>query len=321
VSVPTRASSAGEGPKRGVSDAARDAAIGDMRRRRPRSRVARVSAFVLAALVAYAWGSGAFHFSDLTTERARTNVQRFLNDVRPYPLQGRDWDWTVYGNWLRSVLADSAPRALFSTLALAVAAIVLAGAAAIVLSLAAARNVATPEPFVAGARPPSTVARLAWGALVVLSRFVLIFLRAIPEYIWAFLLLTLLGVGAWPAVLALAIHNAGILGKLYADVAENMEPSAPRALRALGARRSQIAFAAIFPNSLGRYLLYFFYRWETCVREATVLGLLGFVSLGWFIQQARAGARYDDMLHFVLLGSLLILAGDVVSSWVRRFVR
>ncbi len=135
------------------------------------------------------------------------------------------------------------------------------------------------------------------------------------------MLLTLLGVGAWPAVAALAIHNAGILGKLYAEVAENMEPAASRALRALGAQRSQIAWAAIFPHNLGRYLLYFFYRWETCVREATVLGLLGFVSLGWFIQQARAGVRYDEMLHFVLLGSLLILAGDLISSWARKLAR
>lgn len=304
-----------------LTAAQRDALIRDMYRRRPRNRFARVSALALAAVVVYAWASGTFRLGDLTTERARTNVQRFLNDVRPYPLQGRGWDWSVYVDWLRSVLAGSAPRAVFSTLALSVAAIVLAGGAATVLGLAAARNVATPEPFVPGARPPGAGARFVWGALVFLSRFMLIFLRAIPEYIWAFLLLTLLGVGAWPAVIALAIHNAGILGKLYAEVAENMEPSAPRALRALGARRSQIAFAAIFPHNLGRYLLYFFYRWETCVRDATVLGLLGFVSLGWFIQQARAGARYDDMLHFVLLGSILILAGDLVSSWARRFVR
>ncbi len=304
-----------------LPDATRDAAIHELYRRRPRSRFARVSGVVLAALALYAWSSGDFDLRDLVSARSRVNVQRFLNDVRPYPLQGRDWDWGVYGDWLGEVLVGAAPRAVFSTLALSVASIVLAGAAAIALSLVAARTIATPEPFVAGARPPSAAARLAWKTLVNLSRLVLIFLRAIPEYIWAFLLLTLLGVGAWPAVMALAIHNAGILGKLYGEVAENMDPSAPRALRALGASRLQIAWAAIFPHNLGRYLLYFFYRWETCVREATVLGLLGFVSLGWYIQQARAGARYDDMLHFVLLGSLLILVGDLVSSWARRFVR
>jgi len=302
-------------------DAARDAAIADLRRRRPRNRFARVSAGVLVALVVYAWGSGTFHLDYLFTERSQQNVQRFLNDVRPYPLQGRAWSWDVYADWLGSVFAGAAPRAVFSTLALSVAAIVLAGAAAAVIGLVAAQNVATPEPFVAGAHPPSWGSRLAWGALVVLSRLSLIFMRAIPEYVWAFLLLTLLGVGAWPAVVALAIHNAGILGKLYAEIAENMDPAAPRALRALGARRAQIAFIAVFPHNLGRYLLYFFYRWETCMREATVLGLLGFVSLGWYIQQARAGARYDDMVHFVLLGSLLILIGDLVSSWARRFVR
>ena len=67
--------------------------------------------------------------------------------------------------------------------------------------------------------------------------------------------------------------------------------------------------------------MYFFYRWETCVREATVLGLLGFVSLGWYIQQARAGVRYDEMVLFVLLGALLILVGDLVSAAARALIR
>jgi ABC-type phosphate/phosphonate transport system permease subunit len=57
------------------------------------------------------------------------------------------------------------------------------------------------------------------------------------------------------------------------------------------------------------------------VREATVLGLLGFVSLGWYIQQARAGVRYDEMVLFVLLGAGIILVGDFTSAVARALVR
>ena len=78
---------------------------------------------------------------------------------------------------------------------------------------------------------------------------------------------------------------------------------------------------AIVPAGLPRFLLYFFYRWETCVREATVLGMLGMASLGYLILDARAGNRYDEMLFYVLLGVGLVLAGDLVSAAVRRVVR
>jgi phosphonate transport system permease protein len=212
-------------------------------------------------------------------------------------------------------------EAVLATLGFSIAAIVLAGLLSGVASLGAARNLATPEPFLPSAAAPGLLRRWAWRAVVGATRVILIFLRAIPEYVWAFLLLNLLGVGAWPAVLALALHNAGILGKLFGETTENLEPHAPRALRALGASRLQIVLAAVFPLALGRWLLYFFYRWETCVREASVLGLLGFVSLGWYIQQSRAGVRYDEMVLFILLGSALILIGDLVSMTARALIR
>ncbi len=79
-------------------------------------------------------------------------------------------------------------------------------------------------------------------------RLFMIFARAIPEYIWAFLFLAVLGPIAWPLVLALAVHNTGILGRLGAEVVENTESPPLTALRALGATRSQMVFSALFPS-------------------------------------------------------------------------
>ncbi len=288
---------------------------------RPRSRFARLSVFALVALAIYSWASGTFSLGSLFTERAGRNFERFLGELRPHPLAGREWDFGVFWQWLQDSLSGKGAEAVLSTVALSVAAIVLAGLGAALLSLAAARNVATPEPFVPLPRKPGAAACWLWRGVVGITRLMLIFLRAIPEYVWGFLLLALLGPGAWPAVLALALHNTGILGKLFAEAVENVEPATPRAMRALGATRLQIAAVSIFPATLGRFLLYFFYRWETCVREATVLGLLGFISLGWYIQDARARTHYDEMFLFILLGSAIILVGDLLSTLARRRVR
>jgi phosphonate transport system permease protein len=295
--------------------------VDELRRARPRSRFARLSMLALAALAGYAWLAGDLELGRLFSARSVSNLERFLGEIRPHPLWGRKWDWGVAGRWVVDTLEGTGGEAVLSTVALSVASICLAGVLALFVCLAAARNVATPEPFLPAARPPSRLHRFGWRAVVVVTRALLVFARAIPEYIWAFLLLTMFGLGAWPAVLALALHNAGILGKLDAEVVENLEPGTVRALRGVGASRSQIAVTAIFPAALGRFLLYFFYRWETCVREATVLGLLGFVSLGWYIQQARAGVRYDEMVLFVLLGAGIILVGDFTSAVARALVR
>jgi len=299
----------------------RDAEIRALRRARPRSRFLRWSVAALLAITLFAWIDGGFDLGELLTPRSKRNVARFLQEIRPYPLQGRDWDWGVAAAWAGESLDGKWANAIGSTVAMSVAAIVLAALLAGIASLTAARNLACAEPFLPAARRVGVLRAWAWRGVVGLTRLFLIFLRAVPEYVWAFLLLNLMGVGPWPAVAALALHNAGILGKLFAEVTENMEPGVPRALRGLGATRLQIAVSAVFPINLGRYLLYFFYRWETCVREAAVLGLLGFVSLGWYIQQARAAVRYDEMVLFILLGVGIILCGDLLSTLARSAVR
>lgn len=299
----------------------REGAIDRLYRRRPRSRFLRWSLGLLAAILLGSWWLGEFHLDALLSARRLANLSRFLGELRPFPLQDEDFDLAVAFGWARGVMADRGWSAMVTTLAISVAAIVMAGLFGALLSLPAARNFSSPQPFLPSPRPPRWRARLAWWLVVASTRSFLIFARAIPEYVWAFLLLVLFGPTAWPAVLALALHNAGILGKLTAEITENLEPRPLSALRGLGASRSQIALAGLVPSVLNRFLLFFFYRWETCVREATVLGLLGIVSLGYWIQDARARNHYDEMFFLVLLGSVLVLVGDAISSLARELLR
>jgi len=309
--------------------------IESLRRDRPRSRLVRATALALLALAVWAWTSGDIQVGDLLTARRLENLERFLHeDIVPFPMRGKPFELGAYTAWAGDLLASRGLVGSLQTLAISALAIALAGLGAVVLAPFAARNVASHDPFPPPSGPERDPVDLegadrarwrrrrgAWSALSTSARAFLILLRAIPEYVWAFLLLAILGPNAWPAVLALAIHNAGILGKLGAETIENLESAPLRALRGLGAGRAQVTLAAAAPLALPRFLLYFFYRFETCVREATVLGLLGVVSLGYWIQDARGRHYYDEMLFFVALGAGIVLFGDLTSAAVRRYLR
>jgi phosphonate transport system permease protein len=296
-------------------------------RERPRSRLVRWSLVVLLLLVGWAWLGGEIQVSEAFGPQRMANLERFLSvDIQPYDLRDRPFDFGEHVAWCWHLATDRGFSGALATLSISILAITLAGLGAACLMLFAARNVASREPFEAWIRADGETARprsqgASWKLVSSLVRALLIFLRAIPEYMWAFLLLAMLGPSAWPAVLALAIHNSGILGKLGAETIENLDPRALRVLREHGATRAQVAVAAILPLSLSRFLLYFFYRFETCVREATVLGMLGVASLGYWIQDSRTRQFYDEMLFFVALGAAIVLGADLVSMLARWIVR
>jgi len=282
-------------------------------------------------LVTWAWWAGSFDVADLFSARRYQNLMRFMGEIRPPPLQGKPWDFGVAAEWAATMFVSGHEGSAFElpsgweamriTLAMSIAAIVLAGLAGVFAAFPAARTFATPAPFLPGSDRGSALRRRAWTALFIGARGALLFIRSIPEYIWAYLLIGMLGISAWPAVVALALHNAGILGKLDAETVENLSPRALGALRGAGASRKQVAAFAAIPSALSRFLLYFFYRWETCVREATVLGMLGIVSLGYALNEARIRGRYHDMIFYVLMGALLVLIGDLISAVARRAIR
>ena len=288
-------------------------------RTRPRSRFLRFSGVAILVLVVLSWTTGNIHL-DLS-ERRIANIKRFLADITPQPLYEQGFDVGVLWKWMADILHDGGFEAALSTLSISIVAVVLAMLLGLVLTFPAARNLAHPEPFLPAAEPPSRVRVAAWRTLVLVTRTLLIFLRSVPEYVWAFLLVAMLGMNAWPAILALALHNAGILGRLCSETVENTSPGTLRALRALGASRTKIIAVGVLPACFSRFLLYFFYRWETCVREATILGMLGIASLGFAVQDARAAWRYDQMMFLILLGALIVILGDFVSAVARRQAR
>jgi phosphonate transport system permease protein len=294
--------------------------VSRLERDRPRRPFLRGSLVVLGILVVAAWTLGGIDPGDLLSLRRRAHLSEFVrNEVVPFPLRDQPFSWSALWAWMDPLLSTRGVPGALATLWISILAIVLAAIVALLLAPLGARNLSSPDPWLDGEAGKSA---RPWRLLVATTRAACIALRAIPEYVWAFLLLAMLGPGAWPAVLALAIHNAGILGRLGSETIENLDRAPLVALRALGAGRRQITMTAIPHLASGRFLLYLFYRFETCVREATVLGMLGVVSLGYWIQDARARQFHDEMLLLVALGAVIVLIADILSllarSWVRR---
>lgn len=152
-------------------------------------------------------------------------------------------------------------------------------------------------------------------------RIPLLIARAIPEYVWAFLAVTLWGLGPAPAVLALALHNTGVLGRLGAELIQDEDPGPTRAVREQGGGRLARLVWGTWPQIRGRYLLYVALRAEACLREASVLGLTGVISLGWLVTEHRAAGRYDRMVAVLVLTCATFVAAGVGTTWLRDRLR
>ncbi len=309
-----------------VRDEARYAEVARLHRARPKLRLARWTAGVAVLCAALAWCSGELEVGALFDARRLQNLSSFLTqELLPVPLRQPHGELSATlratADWAVDAVASRDGAALGATLALAVAAAALAGLFGLALAPLAARGFGQKElargPVPVAARAEALLAR----ALSVGARAVAVLLRALPEYLVAFLLGALLGSPEWAAVLALALHNGGILARLGAETLEDLPPRPLRALTGLGARRGHVLAVAALPLALPRLLLYFFYRFETCVRESTVLGLLGFMSLGYWVQDARSRLEYDTMGLLVALGVVIVLIGDLGSSLARAAVR
>lgn len=315
-----------------------------LRRARPRDRFLRASLWLLGAFAALAMSTGFFmeiRWSSKVTgmsgllaadevrwsfgpgewDRRLANLHRFMADVVPAPMREESITWN---EWLRSIGRRAVPAA-WTTLWISVVSIVIAGIGAWLTLPFVARNAAVARPWLDAGRAPSPVVRAAWFLIRQAVKVLHVLSRAVPEVILAFLFLAVLRAPdrapLWPAILALAIHNFGILGRLGAETLDNSGSPLPSALRASGATRLQIMGLAVFPAVLPRFLIYFFYRWETCLRETTALGILGVATLGFYIKDAESRFRYDEMLAFVLTGAAIVIACDLLSALVRARIR
>ena len=152
------------------------------------------------------------------------------------------------------------------------------------------------------------------------TRLVLNALRAVPELVWAGLLLIAAGLGPFAGTLALALHTTGVLGRLFAEALENAPPGPGAALRAQGVGRLRVFAYATLPQVLPQLMSYTLYRWENNIRAAAVLGVVGAGGLGQLLQ------FHMGLFHMgktaTILGAMLLLVAlvDALSYGARRLL-
>jgi phosphonate transport system permease protein len=150
------------------------------------------------------------------------------------------------------------------------------------------------------------------------TRLVLNVLRSIPELVWAAVLLVLAGLGPMAGTLALAAHTSGVLGRLFADALENIEPHAEQSLRTNGAQPLAAFLYATLPQALPQMLSYTLYRWENNIRAAAVLGVVGAGGLGQMLKYHLSLFQMPSAATVVIAMLVLVALVDAASYALRR---
>jgi phosphonate transport system permease protein len=196
---------------------------------------------------------------------------------------------------LRSLLAPT-----IETVQIAAWGTVIAVVASAPLALLAARNTA-PHP-----------------SIYYVTRLFLNLLRSINELIYALLLVSAVGLGPFPGVLAIALHATGMLAKFVAEEIEHVNRGPVEALQAAGAGRMQVILFGIVPQVLPAVVGYILYRFDVSIRSATVLGLVGAGGLGFTLITSMKMFKYHETATCILVIILLIWAADAVSSHLQK---
>ncbi len=191
--------------------------------------------------------------------------------------------------------------ALIETLNIAAAATLLGAMLAIVVSLLSTRGLAI------------------WPRAIPLFRRMMDIMRAVPEIVIALVLIFVLGAGPVPAMIAIAFHTTGALGKLFSEVNENASLKPVEGLESVGAGWLQRMFLGVVPQVAPNYLSYALLRFEINIRASAILGFVGAGGIGYELKNAMSWGtgKYDEAAAVFILLFITIVVVDQMSSVMR----
>jgi len=193
--------------------------------------------------------------------------------------------------------------AMFETIEIAFLGTFIAIVLSVPLGLFSARNLA-PNYFV-----------------YIICKTIIIFFRAIPEFIIAMILVIAIGFGAMPGVLALGLHTMGFLAKFYAEDIEHINKGPIDALKSSGATKSQIISFGVIPQILPSFIANNLYILDRNVRMATMLGIVGAGGIGYELQSSFRMFEYERVSAIIILIFTTIFLIDHFSAFVRSKIK
>jgi len=144
--------------------------------------------------------------------------------------------------------------------------------------------------------------------------------RSIEPLILAIVFTVWVGLGPFAGVLALALHSVAVLGKLYSEQIESIDPGPIEAIAATGASPLQVVRYAVVPQIVPPFIAFTIYRWDTNVRMSTVIGFVGGGGVGFILQQYINLLQYRQAATAVWAITLVVAALDYLSAVVRERV-
>ncbi len=255
----------------------------------PRAPIGARLARVLVAVLVAAIIAQAFYVVEARPEELITGVHGMVDLIR----RATPPDW--------SQLPDTWYAAL-ETVDLAIFGTVFGVLMAVPLAVLAAANV-TP------ARP-----------LYFLARAIIALTRAVPDLVWALLFVTAVGLGPFPGALALSVHSIGMLGRLFAEVIEDMDFGPVEALTLTGASRLQVFTHAVVPGVLPSLLGISLYRFDENLRSSLVLGFVGAGGIGFRLLTAMNLFQYQTVSLLLIMTFALVMVAERGSALLRRRV-
>ncbi|WP_131108740.1 ABC transporter permease [Pseudomonas sp. Sample_10] len=271
-----------------------------MLKRDTRDPAARPRLLLTLSVIALLWPG--IHFSELdlsvlVASDSQSEMGRFVSAFWP-PAHGEEFFQLLL-------------QATLQTLAIATAGMALALMLAVPASLLASRALSLSAASRAG-RPDSWGQWLRWPV-----RGLLIFLRSVPEIVWALLFVRAVGLGPTAGVLAIAITYSGMLGKVYAEIYESVDQRPAHALLQAGSGRLAAFVYGIVPNVAAELLSYTVYRWECAIRASVVMGFVGAGGLGQQMDLSLRMFAGGEVASLLLTFLVLVLFADQLSRLLR----
>jgi phosphonate transport system permease protein len=204
--------------------------------------------------------------------------------------------------WWVNTFPQTVVGATLQTIQMAVAGTTMALVVAFPLGFLAARNT-SPHPAV------------YHGVKLATNLF-----RTIPDIAWCLVLIAAVGLGPFAGTLALALHTATVLVKLFAESIENIDEGVVEALKATGAKHMQVLSFAVVPQVMPSFISFLLYRFETNIRAAAVLGLIGAGGIGFLMNTNFRMFQYPQASMTVVVLIVLVMIVDYASAQLRKMV-
>ena len=155
-------------------------------------------------------------------------------------------------------------------------------------------------------------------AVYVVVRLIFTIIRSIDVLIVVIITAVLLGIGSAAGVVGLAFHNVGVLGKLYSEAIEGIDPGPLEAITATGANRLQVIWTAVIPQVVNPYISFTIYRLDANVRLAPILGLVGGGGIGILLFQSINLLQYGAAGLIIFMIVITVAAMDFASAQIRK---